>query len=99
MQELPYGGQPFVIFGKPLEPVLFTMDQGGGGMTFKTLEGTLFPNGQVALPQEDLPTHPVRVMVTLMEPSEDISLAELGDYQQQLTDYEERLARGEIHWQ
>ena len=31
--------------------------------------------------------------------AEEIALSELGDYLEQLTDYEERLARGEIHWQ
>jgi hypothetical protein len=30
---------------------------------------------------------------------EEVTLSELGDYLNQLTDYEERLARGEIQWQ
>jgi hypothetical protein len=33
------------------------------------------------------------------EGDEEESLSELGDYWIQLTDYEERLARGEIQWQ
>jgi hypothetical protein len=68
-------------------------------MTYKTLEGVLHPDGTVTLPQAELPGHPVRVMVTILEPHEDASLSEMGDYSQQLSDYEERLARGEIQWQ
>jgi hypothetical protein len=68
-------------------------------MTHKTLEGVLHPDGKVSLPQDERPDHPVRVLVTLLEDTEDATLAELGDYLDQLTDYEERLARGEIHWQ
>ncbi len=68
-------------------------------MIYRTLEGVLHPDGRVSLPQGELPDHPVRVMVTIVEPSEDASLAEPGDYLQQLTDYEERLVRGEIRWQ
>jgi hypothetical protein len=68
-------------------------------MTYKTLEGVLHPDGKVTLPQEDLPDHPVRVMVTLLEEGDEASLSELGDYSDQLTEYEERLARGEIQWQ
>jgi hypothetical protein len=30
---------------------------------------------------------------------EETALSKLGDYLNQLTDYEEQLARGEIHWQ
>ena len=37
-------------------------------------------------------------MVTILE-DEQALLTELGDYLEQLTDYEERLARGEIQWQ
>jgi hypothetical protein len=68
-------------------------------MTFKTVEAVLHPDGTVTLPPQDLPARPVRVMVTILEPGEEAELAELGDYHQQLTDYEERLARGEIQWQ
>jgi hypothetical protein len=67
-------------------------------MTYKTLEGVLHPDGQVALPREAWPDHPVRVLVTILEGGEE-NLAEPGDYLEQLTDYEERLARGEIRWQ
>ena len=67
-------------------------------MTYRTVEGTLHPNGTISLPAEALPDHSVRVMVTLLE-DESASLAELGDYHERLTEYEDRLARGEIQWQ
>jgi hypothetical protein len=68
-------------------------------MTYKTLEGVLHPDGKLALPASELPDRPVRVMVTLLEANEDATLAEPGDYLDRLTEYEERLARGEIRWQ
>jgi hypothetical protein len=68
-------------------------------MVQKTLEGVLHTDGQVILPPEALPDHPVRVMVTFLEVDDDAALAEPGDYLAQLADYEERLARGEIRWQ
>jgi hypothetical protein len=68
-------------------------------MSYKTIEGGLHPDSTVTLPAEELPDHSVRVMVTILESSEEASLAQLGDYLAQLTDYEERLARGEIQWQ
>jgi hypothetical protein len=67
-------------------------------MIFKTLEGVLNPDGRVTLPPEELPEHPVRVMVTILESGEEQALSELGDDLDQLTDYEDRLARGEIEW-
>ncbi len=42
---------------------------------------------------------PCGVMVTILESGEEEALSELGDYLDRLTDYEERLARGEIQWQ
>jgi hypothetical protein len=69
-----------------------------GIMAYRTLEGVLHPDGKLILPQDDLPDHPVRVMVTILEVEEDSALAEVGDYLEQLTSYEERLARGEIQW-
>lgn len=68
-------------------------------MTYRTLEGVLHPDGTVKLPPAEMPDHPVNVMITILEPSEASVLSELGDYLGQLTDYEERLARGEIQWQ
>lgn len=67
-------------------------------MTYTTVEGVLHPDGTVSLPPDQLPKAPVRVMVTLLDDA-DAALTEPGDYLEQLTDYEERLARGEIRWQ
>jgi hypothetical protein len=68
-------------------------------MTQKTLVGILYPDGRLMLPEGELPNHPVRVAVTIEEDHPEAGLADLGDYLEQLTDYEERLARGEIQWQ
>ena len=68
-------------------------------MSFKTMRGMLYPDGKLALPSDEIPDHPVAVMVTLLEQDEETSLSKLGDYHEMLTDYEERLARGEIQWQ
>ena len=40
-------------------------------MIYKTLEGVLNPDGHVSLPSEQLPAHSVRVMVTILENSEE----------------------------
>jgi hypothetical protein len=68
-------------------------------MSFRTLETTLQPDGRLTLPQSELPSKPVRVMVTVLDADEDARLADLGDYNAALTDYEARLARGEVQWQ
>jgi hypothetical protein len=68
-------------------------------MSFKTVEGVLHPNGTLSLSEAELPSHPVRVMVTLLEDMNDAALADVGDYNERLIDYEERLVRGEIQWQ
>lgn len=68
-------------------------------MTFKTVEGVLHPDGTLALPKKELPDHAVRVMVIFLKATDDAALVEVGDYNEQLMDYEERLARGEIRWQ
>jgi hypothetical protein len=67
--------------------------------TYKTVEGVLHADGKVTLPAAELPSHSVRVMVTFLEPGEELALSEPGDYLTTLTDYEERLARGEVRWQ
>ena len=68
-------------------------------MTHKTVEAILQPDGHILLPREELPNQPVRVMVTFLDQENETGLSEPGDYLEQLTDYEERLARGEIKWQ
>jgi hypothetical protein len=67
-------------------------------MVYKTVEGILHPDGTVRLSPADLPSQPVRVMVTILDPDEETMLTPPGDYLAHLTDYEERLARGEIQW-
>ncbi len=66
-------------------------------MAYKTLEGVLYPDGKIELPPDELPERPMRVMVTILGEAEE-GVSDLGDYLTQLTDYEERLSRGEIHW-
>jgi hypothetical protein len=68
-------------------------------MTYRTVQAVLHPDGRVTLPPAELPDHPVQVMITILEGDEDASLSEPGDYLERLTEYEERLARGEIRWQ
>ncbi|HEX5447439.1 MAG TPA: hypothetical protein VFW87_26730 [Pirellulales bacterium] len=68
-------------------------------MVYRTLETTLGPDGRLELSPNELPEHPVRVMVTILEGNEDRELSEMGDYCGRLADYEDRLARGEIQWQ
>ncbi len=66
-------------------------------MAYRTLETVLYPDSHLALPAEELPQRPVRVMVTILE-DETETLADIGDYQETLEDYEERLAQGAIQW-
>jgi len=68
-------------------------------VTYKTLEGVLHPDGRVILPPSELPGYPVRVMVTILGAEDETGLSEPGDYLERLTEYEERLGRGEIRWQ
>ena len=68
-------------------------------MTYKTLDAILEPDGRLNLPADELPDHPVQVMVTFLDSGGETALAEVGDYLASLADYEERLARGEIQWQ
>jgi hypothetical protein len=67
-------------------------------MVYRTVAGVLHPDGTVTLSPAELPSQPVRVMVTILEADEEALLAQPGDYLAHLTDYEERLARGEIQW-
>lgn len=67
-------------------------------MTYRTLETMLHPDGRVTLSTAELPERSVRVLVTILEVEEEVALSEPGDYLERLTEYEERLARGEIRW-
>jgi len=68
-------------------------------MTFRTLESVLQPDGKLSLSKSELPSRPVRVMVTVLDGDEDTNLLDMGGYSASLLDYEERLARGEVQWQ
>jgi hypothetical protein len=68
-------------------------------VTDRTVEGVLHPDGSLSLSPAELPDHPVRVMVTILEAEDDSWLSQPGDYLERLTEYEERLARGEMRWQ
>ena len=68
-------------------------------MTTRTIEAILYPDGRVSLPLDQLPAHPVRVQLTILEAAEEDGLTEPGDYLDRLSEYEEKLARGEIQWQ
>ena len=67
-------------------------------MAYRTLETVLHPDSHLALPTAELPQRPIRVMVTMLEDDDTDSLAEIGDYQETLEDYEELLAQGAIKW-
>lgn len=67
-------------------------------MRYKTVDAILNPDGSLSLPRKDLPERPVRVMIAILDAGPDGELSALGDYLEQLTDYEERLERGEIQW-
>lgn len=67
-------------------------------VTYRTLESVLHPDSHLTLPASELPSRPVRVMVTIMESHEEDSLAELGDYSETLADYEGLLEQGAIQW-
>jgi hypothetical protein len=68
-------------------------------MTYKTVEGVLHPDGTVMLPPEELPALPVRVLITVLESVDDTALSGPGEYLDQLTEYEQKLAAGDIEWQ
>ena len=67
-------------------------------MAYRTLETVLHPDSHLALPLAELPQRPIRVMVTMMEDDEAETLADIGDYDETLTNYEELLAQGAIQW-
>lgn len=67
-------------------------------MAYRTLETVLHPDSHLTLPSVELPSHPVRVMVTILEDDETKSLADIGDYEETLENYEELLAKGAIQW-
>ena len=67
-------------------------------MAYRTLESVLHPDSHLTLPLVELPQRPMRVMVTFLEEDDAESLADLGDYSETLSDYEDLLAKGAIQW-
>ena len=53
-------------------------------MAYRTLESVLRPDSHLTLSAAELPSHPVRVIVTILEDDEIESLTEIGDYQKTL---------------
>ncbi len=67
-------------------------------MAYRTVESILHPDSHLTLPPSELPRHPVRVMVTILEEDDEDTLADIGDYSESLADYEKLLAQGSIQW-
>ena len=55
------------------------LKHGETNLAYRTLETVLHPDSHLALPLAELPLHPVRVMVTILEDDETDSLADRGD--------------------
>src|SRR5262249_49358334 len=71
------GPEPVDLTLRPCIPT--TTRRRPSPMTYRALTGMLHPDGRVSLSDEDLPHHPVQVMVTLLEPDEATSLSQSGD--------------------
>ena len=67
-------------------------------MAYRTLESVLHPDSHLTLPASELPLRPVRVMVTILEDDDTDALADIGDYNDTLNDYEGLLEQGAIQW-
>jgi hypothetical protein len=66
-----------------------------------TVRGWVRRDGRLDLEEGKVPDHDMPVLVTFLEDEvqrESAELSEIGDYADTLSDYEERLARGEIQW-
>lgn len=65
---------------------------------YKTLNGVLTPDGKLTLENEKMPEFPMEVKVTIVKPYSGPDLSDIGDYNENLESYEDRLAKGEISW-
>ena len=65
---------------------------------YKTVNGILTPDGKLTLENDSIPEFPVEVMVTFVKPFSEPDLSDIGDYNEKLISYEEKLAKGEISW-
>ncbi|HLE86150.1 MAG: hypothetical protein NUV74_01350 [Candidatus Brocadiaceae bacterium] len=66
----------------------------------KTVKGIIRPNGKIDLDDFEIPQFPIRVIVTILDEdlSKESKLSEVGDYLEQLENYEEALAKGQVQW-
>jgi len=67
----------------------------------RTFRGWIRKDGRVELEEDRIPDHDAPVLVTFLEDDfegERARLTALGDYASDLSDYEDRLARGEVEW-
>ena len=66
----------------------------------KTVKGIIRPNGKIDLDDFEIPKFPIRVIVTILDEdlSKESKLSEVGDYLEQLENYEEALAKGQVQW-
>lgn len=64
----------------------------------KTVKGIIRPNGKIDLDDFEIPQFPIRVIVTILDEdlSKESKLSEVGDYLEQLENYEESLAKGQV---
>ncbi len=67
-------------------------------MAYRTLDSVLHPDSHLTLPASELPLRPIRVMVTIMEEDDADELADVGDYDETLSEYEKLLQQGAIQW-
>jgi len=66
-----------------------------------TVRGWVRRDGHLDLEDGRVPDHDTPVLVTFLEDEaerEGAELSDVGDYADALSDYEARLARGEIQW-
>ena len=63
-------------------------------------KGIIRPNGKIDLDDFEIPQFPIRVIVTILDEdlSKESNLSEVGDYLEQLENYEEALAKGQVQW-
>ena len=65
---------------------------------YKTADGILTPDGKLTLKNGTIPKFPMEVLVTFLKPFSETDLSDIGDYNEKLISYEEKLAKGEIRW-
>ena len=66
----------------------------------KTVKGIIRPNGKIDLDDFEIPQFPIRVIVTILDEdlSKESKLSEVGNYLEQLENYEESLVKGQVQW-